>query len=199
MAAVTARELRALARGALEEIKAGGFVRFAPEGDEALLLTDAAARLEGDRRAALLAALKARGFACARRGELLCLTPEDALLLRLGEGEAALTRCAEDSPLAPACALADRWLRAPQGAMTPAGRHLALETARLLWQPRRQVLLGLRGLRARAAALQRAGDRSALRLCGAMLARWCAQETGDSCRPKAAQEYHDGPEQEART
>ena len=57
MAAVTARAsltlrapltpltLRALARGALEEAGARGFVRFAPAGDEALLLTDAAARL----------------------------------------------------------------------------------------------------------------------------------------------------------
>ena len=196
---MTAQELRALARDALKETGAGGFVRFAPEGDEALLLTDATARLEGERREALLRALKARGFVCALRGELLCLTPNDALLSRLGEGEAVLPRCEEESPLAPACALADRWLRAPREALTPAGRRLALEAARLLWQPRRQVLFGLRGLRARAAALQRAGDRSALRLCGAMLARWCARETGESCRPQAAQAHNDDrQEQEAR-
>lgn len=194
---MTARELRALARGALEEARANGFVRFAPEGDEALLLTDAAARLDEAGRAELVRVLHARGFVCAARGGLLGLTPEDALLSRLGEGEASPPRCDEDDPLLPACALADRWLRAPREPLTPAGRRLVLETARLLWQPRPKVLAGLRNLRALAATLQRGGDRSALRPCGAMLSRWCAQEIGEKGRPLAAQEqFGAGQEQE---
>lgn len=176
MAAVTPRALRALARDAIEEAGARGFVRFAPEGDEALLLTDAPARLSGARRDELASALSARGFVCLPRGELLGLTPDDALLARLGEEGQAPPACGEESPIYPACALARRWLRAPKQALTPAGKRLVLETARLLWRPRAQVLAGLRILRTRAAVMQRGRDASGLFPCGAMLARWCAQE-----------------------
>ena len=183
---MTAAELRALARGALEEVNARGFVRFAPEGDDALLLTDAPARLGEGRRAELASALRSRGFVCASRGTLLALTPGDALLSRLFEGEALAPRCGEGDPLAPACALADRWLRAPRLPLTARGARLVMETARLLWRPREQVLAGLCGLRALAATLQRGGERSGLRPCGVMLARWCAQEIKQKGREAAA-------------
>ena len=193
---MTARALRALARDALTQAGARGFVRFAPEGSTALLITDAprfcadGARLDG-----LRDALSSRGFSCCEDGGLLLVTPEDALLSRLGQ-DAPMPRDWDwESPLTPVYALADRWLRvggvaknarelrgeAPDIAAVPplteAGRQLALETARLLWKPRAQVLARLGMLRARAAIMQRKRDVSGLRLCGGMLMEWIDEQT----------------------
>lgn len=182
MAMLTAEGLRELARGAVMEAGLRGFVRFLPEGDEALLATDAAARAGEAERTLLAGALAARGLGAAPRGALLALKPSDALLRALAEGARLPGEWDWDGPLAPAYALAARWLRAPEGEPSPAGERLALETARLLWQPRDRVLAGLRGLRARAAAMQRRGDRSGLRIAGGMLLIWCARQDAAGVR-----------------
>ena len=195
---MTAAELRALARCAIAEAGARGFVRFAPEGDSALLLSDAP-RLcaDGEARARLGEALEARGFDSREHEGLLLIMPRDALLMALADGATLPARGEWEDSLAPAYTLADRWLRAqtaqcvghagaacgeerahaPNAApLTQAGRQLALETARLLWRPQGQVLAGLAALRARAAVLQRGKDASALRLCGGMLANWLSEQ-----------------------
>ena len=200
---MTARELRTLARDAIAQAGARGFVRFAPEGADALLITDAPRFCaDGGQRTELSDALTSRGFSCREDGGLLLITPEDALLSRLGQGAASPRSWDWESPLTPVYALADRWLRvggascegmcvksmaaavlsasAEADAMPPlteAGRRLALETARLLWRPRAQVLAGLGALRARAAIMQRKKDVSGLRLCGGMLMEWIDEQT----------------------
>lgn len=197
---MTSAALRALAREALAQAGARGFVRFLPPGDGALLATDAVARCADE--AALVGALESRGFAAARRGALLALTPGDALLLSMA-GEPPTTREWDwDGPLAPAFALADRWLRAPEGPLTPSGRRLALETARLLWLPEAQALRGMGALRAQAAAMQRARDVGALRLCGGILLAWCEEREKARSHQRlgtasAAQKAADAKEKEA--
>ena len=192
MAAVTARGLRALARDALAQAGARGFVRFAPEGSDALLLADAPRFCADDaQREQLCNALSSCGFSCREDGGLLLITPEDALVLCLGQGAPRPESWDWESPLTPVYTLADRWLRAcgadrlppnetADAAMPPftdAGRRLALETVRLLWKPRAQVLAGLDALRARAAIMQRNRDVSGLRLCGDMLMEWLSEQT----------------------
>lgn len=170
---MTVTELRALARGAVFEAGVQGFVRFLPEGDAALLVTDALRNCAGaEQTDRLIDALAAQGFACEARGSLLVLTPGDALLASLAQGAALPDGWDWDGELAALPALADRWLRAPDAPMGEAGRRLAIETARLIWKPRAQVLQGLDALRARAAVMQRCGDYGGLRLCGGMLAAW---------------------------
>ncbi len=178
MAAV-AEALRALAREALCEAGAAGFVRFAPEGDSALLLTDALVRAEDGAR--LLAQLAARGFDCAPRGRLLGLTPRPETLRRLVCALAPPPRIdtAREDALSPVRALAARWLRMPEMAWTPQGQAQVLETVRLLWRPPAQVAGHLGALRARAAQGQRRGDRSGLHACGLLLSdyakRWAEE------------------------
>lgn len=171
--------LRNLAREAMEGSGARGFMRFAQEG-EALLVCDAAARC-ADGGQALCRALEAAGFTCRAQGALLMIAPADALLERLCAHEGAVI-VDWDGELRPAQTLAARLLRAPREALTPQGRAYALQTARLLWRPQAQVLAGIDGLRAQAAALLRAGDRSGFALAGGLLANWCEQKKGENAR-----------------
>lgn len=180
-AALSARDLRDLAREALAEADARGFVRFLPEGDDALLLTDAPRFCEDvAQREHLRAALASRGFDVCERDGLFALLPSIDLLLRLADDASLPAPRDWDASLDAALFLADRWLRAPETPFSPDARRLLLETARLLWRPRAQALAGLSSLRARAALMQRGGDRSGLRACGAMLANWCARKSPHS-------------------
>ena len=167
-------DMRNLAREALASCGARGFVRFAPEGG-ALLVTDAALRC-ADGGAALADALTAAGFVCRAEGALLALTPGDALLTRLCARPERTVQIDWDGPLHPAQALAAQLMRAPDAALTDAGRALIIETARLLWRPRAQVLAGLPALRARRAALLRERDTTGFAPAGALLANWCDEQ-----------------------
>ena len=167
-------DLRNLARGALTSCGARGFVRFAPEGG-ALLVTDAALRCE-DGGVALCDALSAAGFAYRAEGALLALTPDDALLAALCARERKTVPIDWDGPLHPVQSLASRLLRADALPLTDGGRALVIEAARLLWRPPAQVLVGLPGLRARAAALLRCHDTSGFAPAGALLANWCDEQ-----------------------
>ena len=164
--------LRALARETVLGAGGRGFVRYLPPGG-ALLATDALARAaDAAQEKRLTDALTSAGFVCAPQGPLLGLTPTDALLLRAAQ-EAALPVSVDwDGPLAPAQALAARWLKKPHLPLTDAGRMLAMETLRLLWQPPARVLCGLSGLRALAAQNLRAGDASGAREAGCYLSAW---------------------------
>ena len=173
MAAVS-ESLRAMAREALLHAGGRGFMRFAPSGG-ALLITDAPRHCgeEADRRR-LCGALRTAGFLCREEGGLWMLSPDDALLGRLGaawqEGPPLVDW---DGLLEPAQELAARFLKEEPLPMSRSGRQLALEMLRLLWQDERRVLTGLDGIRARAAEMLREGDRSGMREAGACLAGWC--------------------------
>ena len=171
--------LRALAREAVLGAGGRGFVRYMPPGG-ALLATDALARASDAAQAGRLTdALTAAGFVSAPRGTLLGLMPSDALLLRAA-GEAAPPALIDwDGPLLPAQALAARWLKKPSLPLTDAGRALATETLRLLWQPPERVMAGLSGLRALAAENLRAGDASGAHEAGCYLSAWLLQATRD--------------------
>ena len=171
--------VRALAREAMLCAGGRGFMRFLPPGG-ALLATDALARgADAAQAARLTAELADAGFACARQGPLLALSPTDALLRRMAGAAPRETAIGWDAPLAPAQALAAHWLRRDAREMTPAGRALATETLRLLWRPQRQALAGLDALRAQAAANQRAGDMSGQLEAGRLLAAWLEYEAKD--------------------
>lgn len=169
--------LRGVAREAMIGAGGRGFVRFLPAG-EALLVTDAPRRC-GDEAALarLISAMEAKGFACGVQDGLLTLTPGDALLDALARARAAAP-VDWDDPLHPAQELAARWLRAARGPFTAAGRRLAIETLRLIWQPRARVLDGLDALRAQSAQMLRNRDRSGMAQAGALLADWCNTEGG---------------------
>ena len=168
--------LRALAREAVLGAGGRGFVRFLPPGG-ALLATDALTRAaDAAQEKRLTDALAAAGLICAPQGALLTMTPTDALLLRAAGAREPAVRIDWDSPLAPAQALAVRWLRRPGLPLTDAGRALAAETLRLLWQPRPRVLAGLGGLRALAAQNLRAGDMSGAHEAGCYLGAWLLRE-----------------------
>ena len=167
-------DMRNLAREALASCGARGFVRFAPEGG-ALLVTDAALRC-ADGGAALRDAVAAAGFVCRAAGALLALAPGDALLSRLCARAKRTVQIDWDGPLHPAQTLAAQMMRAPDAALTDAGRALIIETARLLWRPRAQVLAGLPALRARRAALLRERDTTGFAPAGALLANWCDEQ-----------------------
>lgn len=183
MARLTAEGLRALAREALGEAGARGFVRFLPEGGEALLLTDAPRFLPDDAaRERLLSALRARGFSPLPEADgLLALLPDDALLLRMAETEPGFA-WDWDGPLSGAFSLADRWLRAPDAPLSPEGRRLAVETARLLWRWEAEALAGLPRLRALGAEAQRARA-GGLRIAGGILLSWCKRAAGTDGGP----------------
>lgn len=125
-----------------------------------------------------MAALSAAGFTCAPQGPLVGLTPTDVLLQAAGKN-APSGRIDWDGSLVPAQALAVRWLRKPGLPLTGAGRMLAVETLRLLWQPRPRVLAGLGGLRALAAQNLRVGDMSGTYEAGCYLSAWLFQEEKD--------------------
>lgn len=153
-----------------------GFMRFAPDED-ALLATDAIRRCADEtQRKKLKDELDASGFVCVERSGLLLLLPKDFLIAKMGERS-------EDvqidwmHPEHPAAALAQRWIKQPQMALTGAGRQLVLCTLRLTGQPGGRVLDGLDMLRAHAAVMLRQGDRSGMREAGCILHQWCERET----------------------
>lgn len=178
MARVTAVRLRERAREAMLSAGGRGFVRFLPAGG-ALLATDAIRRCAGDAaRAQLTDALAAAGFVCHARGGLLEMTPADGELAALGAwtpdgGEIAVDW---EDPLHRARALARRFLKNEPHPLTDAGRQMAVEALRLTWRAESDLLLGLPALRARAAVMQRQGDRSGLREAGAALLEFCERE-----------------------
>lgn len=169
MASLIAVRLRDLARRALMEAGGRGFMRFA-EGEDALFVTDAVRRCSDV--PALVRAMEVGGFACLLREGLLFLTPADALLRAfIGPQEPPEIDWEEPNHLAQA--LAARWLCAPEAAFTDAGRRLVLEALRLTGTPGRDVTGGLEPLRAHAAVMLRAQDRSGMREAGAILREWC--------------------------
>ena len=165
--------MRNFARGAIADCVARGFVRFDDRGD-CLLVTDAALRC-GDGGMALRAALHAVGFVCKSSGALLGINPGDALLERLCARERGITIDWE-SPLHPAQALAVRLMRGETEALTEPGRNFVLRVARVLWQPQGRVLAQLADIRAEAAMLLRAGDRSGFAPAGRLLANWADEQ-----------------------
>lgn len=175
MARMTAASVRDLARNTILAAGGRGFVRFLEEGD-ALLVTDAVRRCADAQ--ALTAALEAAGFVCASEGGLMSLTPGDALLAQAGAPAGFSVDWADD--LHPAQALAVRWLGQARLPMTSAGRQLAIGSLRLTWKPEKQVLFGLTALRAQAAKMLREKDTSGMHEAGAILAQWCAAQTGGS-------------------
>lgn len=173
--------LRDLAREAMLASGARGFMRFAAQGP-ALIATDAAARCE-DGGAALCRALEAAGFVCRMQGALVHITPGDALLMRLCEGDGCICPIDWSSPLHPAQALAARLMREAELPLTQTGRALVLETARLCWQPQQKVLEGLLPLRAQIARMMREKERSGFALAGRLLANWTNEQMkGDDAR-----------------
>lgn len=163
MALLMAHALRARARDAVLRAGGRGFVRFADDG---LLATDAVRRCDAE---ALTAALVSRGFACRAQGGLLLMTPQDALL-RETCAEQAPVQIDWRSPLCPTQALARRFQACPALPLTAAGRELLLSALRATGMPGADVCAALR---ARAAVMLRAGDRSGMRESGAVLAQWC--------------------------
>lgn len=160
--------IRNRARDALLASDSRGFVRFLPPGG-ALLVTDANRRGETEK---LKAALCAAGFDCEERGGLLEISPADELIRELAHAaqmRAESAQIAWESPAHAAQALGRRWLRAQRTEFTPAGRQLVLETLRLLWQGTDHAIAGIEDLRARAAAMQRTGDRSGMHEAGIFL------------------------------
>ena len=96
------------------------------------------------------------------------------MLLEAGKAEAPEIRWG--SPLYAAEALAARLLKAPEMPLTEDGRALAIESLRLTGRPGENVLGGLGVLRAQAAVMLRHGDRSGMRIAGAVLALWCREQ-----------------------
>ena len=169
MAAVS--EIRERARAAIFAAGGRGFVRFLPEGEEALLVSDAVRRCENTK--ALTEACRAAGFRTEEREGLLRLTPTEETLRAMG----APVDFAVDwaAPDAADRAFAARLMRSEAKPMTEAGRRLAVETLRLIWQDDAHVHKGLSALRARAATCLRTHDDSGFFVCGALLARRLAE------------------------
>jgi len=168
---MTAQEMRQLARETVLACGGRGFMRFA-DGASALLVCDAARRCRNEAELArIIAALEENGFSVSVRDDLLLISPGDAMLLAL-EAEAT-TDIRWNEPDYAAQALAARFLKAPQTPLTPAGRALAIESLRLTGRPGEDVLGGLDALRAKAAVMLRTGDRSGMRIAGAVLMTWC--------------------------
>ena len=174
---MTAQDMRALARQTVLDCGGRGFMRFA-DCAGALLVCDAARRcgseaaLEG-----MTAALEDKGFAVDLDEGLMLISPGDDMLLAL-EAEAA-PDIRWNEPDYAAQALAARLLKAPQLPLTPAGRALATEALRLTGRPGEDVLGGLDALRAQAAVMLRTGDRSGMRIAGAVLMTWCDGRNGN--------------------
>ena len=170
MAGVTA--LRDAAREAVFSCGGRGFVRFLSEG-EALLLSDAPRRIKDEvQRKQLIHALRAAGFSCRIGNDLAYITPDEARLRALCDAQPNRICVGWESPLFEAQALCHRLLREPSQAFDGDAQRLVLEAARLLWQPKEKVLMGLSALRARIAARQREGKRSGLHEAGRLLCGW---------------------------
>lgn len=167
-----ARVLRDEARRALLGAGGRGFVRFLPEG-EALLVSDAPRRCVSPEEAERLTdAITRAGFVPEWRDGFLLMTPTDERLRALAAAPLTAYAIDWDSPLHPAAALAARWRRERETALSESGRSLVIETLRLAWQMPERVLAGLPGLRARAARMLREGDRSGFAEAGAILNAW---------------------------
>ena len=166
MAGVTA--LRSEAREEILAAGGRGFVRFLAEGD-ALLVSDAPRRGGAD---ALTDALCAGGYEAAERGGLLYITPGTERLLALCKSQPGEIAVDWESPLYEAQALAARLLGEKALELDGGGKRLVLETARLLWQPKEKVRLGLPALRARIAVRLREKQRSGLHEAGRLLCGW---------------------------
>lgn len=170
---MTACQMRALARETVLSCGGRGFMRIADSG--ALLVCDAARRCAGDEEAGhLMAALEEKGFTVSLADGLMMISPGDRMLLEAGQAEAPEIRW--DGPLYAAEALAARLLKAPEMPLTEDGRALAIECLRLTGRPGADVLGGLGALRAQAAVMLRHGDRSGMRIAGAVLALWCIEQ-----------------------
>lgn len=173
MADLTAIALRTKAREAMMKCGGRGFMRFAPQG-KLLLITDAPRRAE-DGGVQLVDALQAEGFVCALEDGMLSLAPQDELIRALVR-DIALQEICWQSRLHPAQALALRWAGQAQLPLTEIGRQLITDTLRLTGQPGISVMDGLAALRAHAAAMLRAGDRSGMYEAGRILMQWCEKE-----------------------
>ena len=176
MAAVSAQTIRAKAREAIFTAGGRGFVRFLPEGG-ALLVSDAARRC-GDVRT-LLNACRMAGFAAEERDGLLLLTPTDSTLSALCGACGQTVRITDwDEEKASAAAFSVRLTRRKDAPLTADGRRLVLETLRLLSQDDAHILMGMAGIRARAAAQLRRKDESGMREAGALIAEWYMEKGG---------------------
>ena len=168
---MTALEMRALARETVIACGGRGFMRFADSAG-ALLVCDAARRCESEAALAqMLAALEQKGFSVSLAEGLMMISPGDEMLLSLDAQDVPVIRW-EDQDFA-AQALTARLLKAPQTPLTPAGRALATEALRLTGRPGEDVLAGLGAIRAQAAVMLRCGDRSGMRIAGAVIKTWC--------------------------
>lgn len=171
MAAVNA--VRSKARDAVFAAGGRGFVRFLPDGEEALLVSDAPRRCPNP--SALLCACGAAGFGAEERDGLLLLTPTEETLRSLNLPRAIdVDWSSADAPLA---AFAARLMHRVDRPLTENGLRFAVETLRLLWQDDAHVRCGLPALRARAAACLRIHDDSGFFLAGALLAERCQKQT----------------------
>lgn len=151
-------------------------MRFLPEGG-ALLVSDAARRC-GDVRT-LLDACRMAGFAAEERDGLLLLTPTNSTLSALcGACRQAVRITDWDEEKASAAAFSVRLTRRKDAPLTADGRRLVLETLRLLSQDDAHILMGMAGIRARAAAQLRRKDESGMREAGALIAEWYMEKGG---------------------
>lgn len=176
MAAVSAQTIRARAREAIFAAGGRGFVRFLPEGG-ALLVSDAARRCGNVRT--LLNACRTAGFAAEERDGLLLLTPTDSTLSALCGACGQAVRITDwDEEKASAAAFSVRLTRRKDAPLTADGRRLVLETLRLLSQDDAHILMGMAGIRARAAAQLRRKDESGMREAGALIAEWYMEKGG---------------------
>lgn len=171
MAGVTA--LRDAARAAIFSSGGRGFVRFLSQGD-ALLISDAPRRGESG---PLIAALCEAGFDGVVREDLLYIMPGETLLLELCARQPEGIDVDWNGPLFEAMALCERLLGEPPMPLDHGALRLMIETARLLWQPKDKVLVGLPLLRARIAVRLREGKRSGLHEAGRLLCGWLEENT----------------------
>jgi len=169
MAGVTA--LRDAARMALLEAGGRGFVRFLAEGDT-LLVSDAPRRCGDQGCKELALALEKAGFSCRIEDGLAYLTPGRARLCALCDAQPEAVIVDWEHPLYQVQALCARLLREAREELDDDGCLLVMETARLLWQPEKNVLSGITALRARIAVRLRKGKRSGLYEAGRLLCGW---------------------------
>ena len=173
MAGVTA--LRDAARNALLSAGGRGFVRFAPEGS-ALLVSDANRRCEGREEAGrLITALRASGFSAWIADGLINIAPDDRLLEALCDAQPESIELS-DGELFETAAFAGRLIKNARLPLTGEGRRLTIETARLLWKPKTQMIDGMTALRAQVAAMLRTGERSGMHQAGRLLCGWLKEQ-----------------------
>lgn len=174
MAGVTA--LRGEARQAIFGVGGRGFVRFCAEGD-ALLVSDAIRRCGDETQIkAMISALDRAGFGCKVQNDLLMITPGDARLCALCKEQPDAPDADFGHPLWETMALCARLAREAPLPLDDGGRRLMIETARLVWQPKDNVISGLPALRAMIALRLREGKRSGLYEAGRLLGGWLREQ-----------------------